>query len=200
MSLRNTRIILWVLVGLSAFVALALSLGYVQSKPQDRITGVAAIGGTFSMVNQKGEPVTEKTFLGKPTLMFFGFTHCPDICPTTMATMGIWLKELGNDASNVNMVFVTIDPERDTPEQITQFLSMYDERIVGLTGTHEQIKNIIKAYRIVTQRRDIENGAYIYDHTSSTYLMDANGQFTGTLDEKTNPQLAAEKIRKLIKS
>jgi protein SCO1 len=156
------------------------------------------IGGAFTLTNTKGEVVTQKTFLGKPTLMFFGFTHCPEICPTTLADMTLWLEELGADADKINAVFVTVDPERDTPKRMADYLMAFDKRIVGLTGTAEQTDAMRKAFQIYAKRISGDGENYNVDHTATVYLLNDIGQLTSTIDHHGGMAFAIPKIKKLI--
>lgn len=166
------------------------------------VAGVS-IGGPFTLVNHRGEAVTEKDYLGKHTLIFFGFTHCPDICPTTMNEIAFALDRLGDKAEDVNALFVTIDPERDDPEALGDYMELFDKRITGLTGTPEQIAGIAKAFRIFyaknisaeEQARPKEDRFYLMDHSSITYLMSPTGEFIRHYSYGTPAKVLADDIR-----
>ena len=142
-------------------------------------SGTALIGGPFTMLNHKSETVTEKIFEGRYTLYFFGYTFCPDVCPTELQVITAALKELGLDASKITPVFVSIDPERDTPKIIREYIANFDSRFVGLTGTPEQLAVMAKAFHIYykkeTDPKDAQN--YGMDHPSILYLMAPDGKF-----------------------
>lgn len=157
-----------------------------------------AIGGPFSLVDQRGEPVTERTFQGKPTLYFFGFTHCPDVCPTALFEMTERLRELGPDGDRINVVFVSVDPERDTPAQLALYLQSFDPRITGLSGTREAVDAIVKAYKIFVRRVPLEGGDYTLDHTASTFGADAKGRVRLLIGHSEERASALGKIRRLI--
>lgn len=140
-------------------------------------TTAPAIGGPFQLVDQNGAKVTDKDLLGKPSLVFFGFTFCPEVCPTTLLHMTKWLKELGPDADKLNVVYVTVDPQRDTSKQLKQYLTSFDPRIRGLTGSPGQIATITKNYHVYSKRVPLENGDYTMDHSTMIYMMDPAGQF-----------------------
>ena len=148
-------------------------------------TGTVKIGGTFELVNHKGEIVTDKNFLGKHLLMFFGFTNCPDVCPLSMNEVAQTLKLLEDKADQVQAVFISVDPERDTPKSLGNFVEAFDERITGLTGTIQQITKITKAYRIFFQKVTTKdkpappkaNTNYQVDHSAIMYLMSPAGKF-----------------------
>ncbi|OYX35813.1 MAG: SCO family protein [Caulobacterales bacterium 32-69-10] len=139
------------------------------------------IGGPFQLIDTERRPVTEASLLGKPTVVFFGFTFCPEVCPTTLAELTAALKTLGPDADKLNVVFVSVDPERDTPEQMKLYLSSFDPRIQGFTGTVEQVDRAAKAYRVYHRKVDTGEGGYTMDHTATIYLFDRRGQFVEPL-------------------
>lgn len=153
----------------------------------------------FTLISQNGKTVTEGFVIGKPSMMFFGFTHCPAICPGAMADMGIWLDKLGADASRINPIFVSVDPERDDIKRLKTFLKSYDKRIIGLTGTPEQVASAAKAYGIYYKKMPaMEDGDYMVDHSASIYLYDKNRKLVSTIDTMENRDVAFAKIKKLI--
>lgn len=160
----------------------------------------ASIGGPFALTDQHGATVTQADLQGHPTAMFFGYTFCPDVCPTTLFEMSGWLEELGPDADRLKVYFVTVDPERDTQEALEEYLSAFDPRIRGLTGTPAAIAEMIKAYRIYSRKVPLESGGYIMDHTASIYLLNSDAVFTGTVDYQENPDTALAKLRRLIEN
>ena len=125
--------------------------------------------------------MTEALFRDKPSAMFFGFTHCPDVCPTTLMEMGGWIEALGADADKLRFVFVTVDPERDTPEVMNDYVTAFSDRIVGVTGEPEEVHAMVKDYKIFSRKVPLEGGDYTMDHTASMILLDANGSFVGTI-------------------
>lgn len=159
--------------------------------------GIASVGGPFTLVDTRGATATEKDFLGKPTAYFFGFTHCPDVCPTTLYEMTTWLAELGADADRLNVVFVSVDPARDTPDALAEYMSAFDERMIGLTGSQEQIDAIAKAFRVYVRKVE-QDGGYTLDHTATVYLMDATGRFVGTIAYGESDEMALGKLKRLI--
>lgn len=159
--------------------------------------GIAEVGGPFQLLDTMGKPVTEQDLLGKPTVLFFGFTFCPEVCPTTLHELSGLMKELGPDADALNVVFVSVDPERDTPDQLREYLSLFDPRIRGFTGTEDQVERIAKAYRVYYQRVPLEGGGYTMDHTASVYLMNPEGRFTGTIAYGEAHDTALAKLTRL---
>ncbi|MCV0427091.1 MAG: SCO family protein [Roseibium sp.] len=162
------------------------------------IEPLAAIGGPFELVNGNGETVTDKTFAGKPTLIFFGFTFCPDVCPTTLSELQGWMDVLGDDAGKLNYAFVSVDPERDTPDVMRDYVAAFDERITPLTGSREQVDAIIKAYRVYAKKVPLDDGDYTMDHSAAVYLMDADNKFVGTIAYAEEEENALRKLRRLI--
>jgi protein SCO1/2 len=194
--MRIIRIILWVLV-----VAAAAAMAYLYIF-DDKITQVSGdkLGGEFSLVRQDGKPVTDKDLLGKPHAMFFGFTNCPEVCPTTLYEMSTWLEELGEDANGINVYFMTVDPERDTAEILADYLTSFDARITGITGNRKELEQTLRSYRVYFKRVELEDGDYSMDHTATIYLLDANGKFTGSISYGEDGKSAVAKLRKLLKS
>lgn len=183
------------------FLSAAIILGWWQvdgpGRPV-RTSGVADIGGPFTLIDHRGRQVTEKDFLGKPTLIFFGFTFCPDVCPTTLFEISNQLKKLGLDADKLQVLFITVDPERDTPEQMALYLQSFDPRIIGLSGTREQVDRAIAVYKVMARRVDQEGGSYTMDHTASVFMMDRNGRFAGMIDYHESEETALAKMRRLV--
>ncbi len=158
----------------------------------------SAIGGAFNLVDQSGKPFTEKELTGKPSLVFFGFTHCPDICPTKLFEITQMLDSLGTDAGKVNVVFITVDPERDTTELLSTYLGSFHAGIRGLTGTDEQVTQAMRAYRAFGRKVPLDGGGYTMDHTTLVYLMDKQGQFVSTFDVARDPAKAAQDLRRYL--
>jgi protein SCO1/2 len=158
------------------------------------------IGGPFELVDQESHTVTDKTFLGTPSVISFGYTSCPDVCPTTLMDLSNWLRALGSHADKLNVLFITIDPERDTPAHLREFLSSFDPRIRGLTGTKEQIAAVARGFRVYYKRVEEGDGTYSMDHTGAIYLMDKTGQFAAFLSLQTEDSVAIERLRRLAAS
>jgi protein SCO1/2 len=158
------------------------------------------IGGAFELVDQEGHSVTDKTFLGRPSVISFGYTSCPDVCPTTLMDLSNWLRALGSHADKLNVLFISIDPERDTPSHLREFLSSFDPRIRRLTGTKEQIAAVAREFRVYYKRVEESDGTYAMDHTGAIYLMDKTGQFVASLSFQTEDSVAIERLRSLAAS
>ena len=160
---------------------------------------VASIGGPFTLTDAAaGKTVTEADFKGTPNAFFFGFTFCPDVCPTTLAEAQGWIEELGADADKIDFAFISVDPERDTPEVMRDYVAAFDQRIRPLTGTRAQVDEIVKAYRVYAKRVDLDDGDYTMDHSASVFLMDADNRFVGTIAYGEAHGNAMAKLRRLI--
>ncbi|MFG1302464.1 SCO family protein [Xanthobacter sp. V3C-3] len=159
-------------------------------------TGTAAVGGPFRLTDADGKPVTEAALKGKPSLIFFGFTHCPDVCPTALFEMSEIFGALGPDADKAQAFFVSVDPERDTPEVLKSYLASFAPQIHGLTGTPEAVDQIKKEYRVYSRKVPLTAGDYTMDHTAVVYLMDKTGTFVAPFNSKRPPNEAAAELRR----
>jgi protein SCO1/2 len=139
------------------------------------VAAPAAIGGPFQLTDQAGRTVTEKNLLGRPTLVFFGFTHCPDVCPTSLFEISEVLRAMGKDADRINAYFISVDPERDTATAMKDYLSSFDPHLAGLTGNPDQVAKVISDYRVYAKKVPLKDGDYTMDHTALVYLMDRDG-------------------------
>lgn len=180
-----------------AFAALALA-GVATFAGLHMRWEVGGIGGPFVLIDHHGKSVTERSYLGKPTLVFFGFAFCPDVCPTTLFELTNRLKELGSEADRLNVAFVTVDPERDTPQQLALFLASFDPRITGLSGTPKNIFAAMRHYRIYARKVPLAGGDYTMDHTAAIYMMDSKGKFVGIMGYQEPEATARAKLRRLI--
>lgn len=199
MTPRNARL----LVVFSAFVGgLVLFLAGVflvaGRGPTTPTTWASAVGGPFELVDQDGRKVTDNDLKGKPTLIFFGFTHCPDICPTTLFDVSEVLRSLGRDADRVGAYFVTVDPERDTPEKMKDYLSSFDPRLHALSGSVPAIEAMEKVYRVYAKKVPLEGGDYTMDHSAIVYLMDKSGRFVAPFNLKRKPEESAADLRRYL--
>jgi len=187
------------LVVTSAFLAgLVIFLGvFLYATGQfGNAPGPSAIGGPFSLIDQHGKPVTDQDLKGHPALVFFGYTHCPDVCPTTLFDVSELLRALGPDAGRAAALFITVDPERDTAPVIKDYLSSFDPHLRGATGEPKAVEAAEKAYRVYAKKVPGENGDYSMDHTALVYLMDKQGRFVAPFSLKRRPEDAAAELRK----
>jgi protein SCO1 len=190
-----------ILLVFSAFLAgLVIFLGVILFTTQYQGTGggPSAIGGPFKLIDQDGKPITDQDFRGRPFLVFFGYTHCPDICPTTLFEMSEVLRVLGKDADQVNALFVTVDPERDTAAMMKDYLSSFDPHLRGATGDQKAIDAVEKAYRVYAKKVPTGNGDYSMDHTALVYLMDKQGRFVAPFKLDRKPEAAAADLRRYL--
>jgi protein SCO1 len=159
---------------------------------------VAAIGGPFELVDQNGRTVTERDLKGRPFLVFFGFTRCPDICPTTLFEVSEIMRALGKDADRVGALFITVDPERDTPAALKDYLSSFDPHLAGLTGEPAAVAAVAKAYRVYFKKVPLDQGGYTMDHTAIVYLMDKDGRFVSPFNLKRTTEAATADLRRYL--
>jgi protein SCO1 len=192
-----TVIVAGFLIGaLGGAAALILTRG--AAGPRVATTGTALIGGPFTLIGHDGKPVTDQAFRGKYMLVFFGFTHCPDICPTALFEVSEILRKLGPDAERTRALFVTVDPERDTPEKLKDYLSSFDPHVIGVTGDAAGIAAVAKAYRVYSKKVPLDGGGYTMDHTAIVYLMDKQGRFVAPFNLKRTPEAAAADLRRYL--
>jgi len=188
--------ILTTICGLTGSAAAAFGVFYVVSfGGAGHGAAAARIGGAFTLVDDTGVTVTEKTLAGKPYAMYFGYTFCPDVCPTTLLDMSRWIKKLGPDAEKLNYVFVSIDPERDTPKLMHTYLSSFDRHIRGFTGTPEQIA---KEYRVYYKKIPTDDGGYVMDHSAVIYLMSENDRLVTVIPYQEDDASVLAKLENLV--
>ena len=203
--MQTVRLVLWglvalIVIGMGAFAVQA----YLRGQSADQATlyeeSVAAVGGPFTLVRaDTGEMVTDADFADKPKAIFFGFTYCPDVCPTTLFELATYMEELGPLAENFHTLMVTFDPERDTPEFLDQYVSAFDDRIIGLTGDPANVDDVISNYRVYARRVELESGDYTMDHTASIFLMNAENELIGTIAYQESPETALPKLERLAR-
>jgi len=162
------------------------------------VTAPAAIGGPFQLTDQAGQTVTEKNLQGRPSLIFFGFTHCPDVCPTSLFEISEVLRAMGGDADRVNAYFVSVDPERDTAGAMKDYLSSFDPHLKGLTGDPEAVAKVISGFRVYAKKVPLKDGDYTMDHTALIYLMDRDGKFVAPFNLKRTPEEAAKDLKRYL--
>lgn len=163
-----------------------------------KVAQPAAIGGPFQLTDQHGKAVTDKNLKGKPTLIFFGYTHCPDVCPTSLFEMSEVLRAMGKDADKVNAVFISVDPERDTPATMKDYLSSFDPHLEGLSGDPAETAKVITSYRVYAKKVPTKDGDYTMDHTALIYLMDREGRFVSPFNLKRTPEEAAADLKRYL--
>ena len=184
-----------VILGTGAFLAL------VSRDTPRGAAGTAlasAIGGPFQLVDQNGKTVTDADLRGKWSLIYFGYIHCPDACPTALNDIAIALDQLGPKREAVRSVFITVDPERDTPEVLKEYVTSFDAQILALSGSAEEIARAAKAYRVYYAKHPEPGGDYSMDHSSVIYVMDPEGRFTASFTHQNTPEEIAERLKKLL--
>lgn len=196
------------------FVVVGGTLYYFFSKEKKRLEaekeaeanrgyGRPVVGGPFNLINDDGEPFTEKNLVGKWSILYFGFTHCPDICPDELDKLGLWLNSLKkNHGIEMQPIFVTCDPARDSPAVLKQYLKDFHPDIVGLTGTYDQVKSACKQYRVYfSTPPDVKPGQdYLVDHSIFFYLMDPEGQFVEAMGRNYDEKSGVDKIIEHVKT
>lgn len=159
-----------------------------------------AFGAPFTLVDQNNAPITEQAFRGQPTAIFFGFTHCPEVCPTTLFEMDGWLKSLGDEGKDIQAYFISVDPERDTPEILKAYVSNVSDRIAGITGEPDKVAAMAKSFGIYWKKVPLDGGDYTLDHTASVLLLDRTGDFFGTIAYGEAQDAAMAKLKRLADS
>jgi len=198
MTVRTSHI----LMVLSAFLAgLVIFLGvflFATGHLGGGGPGPSAIGGPFNLIDQDGKQITDADLKGKPFLVFFGYTHCPDVCPTRLFDLSEMMHALGKDADRANALFISVDPERDTPAVMKDYLSSFDPHLRAATGGEKAIDAAEKAYRVYAKKVPGEHGDYSMDHTALVYLMDKQGRFVAPFSLKRRPEESAADLRKYM--
>jgi protein SCO1/2 len=193
MTKGSFRIVLWIAAFLAGATASMGVILLANERPR-----TVAIGGPFQLIDQDGRTVTEQALLGRPSLVFFGYTHCPDVCPATMYDISQIMQALGPDADRARAVFITVDPERDTQPVLKDYMSSFDPHITGLTGDLDAITAVAKEYRVYFRKVATEGDDYGMDHTAITYLMDKDGRFVAPFNVKRSTADAAAELRKYL--
>jgi len=199
--MKKLRLALWGLVIVALFSIGVLAVLPFMRPEADAAAGPtpgASLGGAFTLVDQDGAPVTEDVFRGKPSVTLFGFTHCPDVCPTGLSDMAKWQEQLGTDADKLRFVFVTVDPERDTPAMMRDYVRAFSDNLVGVSGPPEAVHAMVKDYKIFSRKVPLDGDDYTMDHTASMILQDASGNFVGTIDPSEPRDTGLAKLKRLV--
>lgn len=192
-GIARFRIVLWTLVILAALVATAL---YFFKPP---VTPIGVTGAPFTLNSTKGGTFTQADLKGTPSLVFFGYTFCPDVCPTTMADISNWRQELGIGEDKLRTIFVTVDPDRDTKDVLTQYLAAFDPKATGLVGNADQTEAAKASFGVFSEKAPPDkNGNYLVNHTATLFLVGKNGEFEGTIDYGESKETAEAKIKRLV--
>ncbi|MBJ3784704.1 SCO family protein [Devosia sp. MSA67] len=184
---------LWLLIGAAAIIATA-----AWYWPGQQTLDIADYGGgSYALVDHRGNPFTPESLIGQPALLFFGYTNCPDVCPITLGQIAAWFEELGADAKDVGAYLVTVDPARDTAPALADYLSWAGNRVTGVTGSPDQVSSLMKAWHVTAEQVPGLDGSYTVDHTASVFLVDAGGRFRGTIAYLEAWDTAVAKLRRL---
>lgn len=198
MTLKRVRIFVWVLVALASAGLAFLLLRPAQDSSAGRtMVTESSFGGPFTLVGSDGRPFPSSRLAGKPYAIFFGFTHCPDVCPNTLGRLVKLRGDLGNGEDAFNIVFVSVDPDRDTPGQVATYADAFGGPVIPLTGSPAQVEQVKKQYGIFSEKVPVEGGDYTVDHTATVLLFDRNGEFVATIspDEANAPAL--DKLKRI---
>ena len=196
--MRRVRIILWILVALALVAFAFLMLRPVHEMPtQQQPLAISSIGGPFTLTGSDGKTFSSTALAGKTHAIFFGFTHCPDVCPTTLARMVRLRQQLGAGDRPFEILFVTVDPERDGPAEVGKYAELFNSPVTGLTGSPPQIAQVKKQFGIFSQKVPDSSGGYSVDHTSTVLLFDRKGDFGGTIAPEEGDKAALAKLKRI---
>lgn len=179
------------------FALMAAVIGWLAFDWYSARAGGEPFGEPFALTDGSGQPITEKAFQGHPSLVFFGFTHCPEVCPTTLVEMDSLLKKLGDEGKNIRAFFVTVDPERDTPEIAGRYVSNVSDRIIAISGDPKKVEQMVRDFKIYFKKVPTEGGDYTMDHTASVVMLNSAGDFFGTIAYEENSETALAKLKRL---
>lgn len=200
MNLRKLRLALW---GLVAIVGIGVGLFLMLSKPAKAPIGEVrtttfqeTIGGDWALVDAQGTRFGSENLAGRPHAVFFGFTHCPDICPNTLSRLARLRKDLGEDSFDI--VFISVDPQRDGPEEVGKYADLFGTPVIGLTGSESQIQTVMEKFGVAREIVELDGGGYTVDHTANVFLFDRDGDFTVTISPEEGREPALEKLRRIV--
>jgi protein SCO1/2 len=198
--MKGLRISLWIAAFVLAGVLVWLTLTVTRQQP---MVAEGPFGVPFRLTAQDGQAITEQAFRDKPTAVFFGFTHCPEVCPTTLFELNGWLHKVDPDGTKLNGFFVSVDPERDTPDVLNQYISNVSDRIKGISGAPADVQAMVKGFNVYAKKVPVDEanpqGDYTMDHTASVFLLNEGGRFAGTISYGEDPETAQKKLANLIK-
>ena len=194
MKLKTSIIILAGCFGIFLFIMLPIILS-IQDKKEDNVASYT--GSSFTLTDVNNNPITEKSFQGPVTALFFGFTHCPDICPMTLNKLNIISEQLKKENKSLKVFFISIDPERDTPEVMRDYLSSFGDQFIGITGEPEKIFKLSQSWSIVSQKIFSENGEYTVNHSSPVILL-KDGKYVATIRQQDDIKKSLKKIKKYL--
>jgi protein SCO1/2 len=193
--MRTLRYALWALVAVAGLLFGAL---LVIPDNEPGLAPGESFGKPFALIDHNGEPITQAAFRGQPTAVFFGFTHCPEICPTTLYELNGWMEKLGPDGEALAAFFVSVDAERDTPDLLKQYVTAISGRIVGITGQPADVAAMLEGFHVYAKKVPLDDGDYTMDHTAAIFLLDSSGNFVGTIGYDEDPDNALAKLKRLV--
>ena len=193
----SARWVLWLLVGIVGALGLALA-GHRVPAPDPAGTYATAFGGPFTLTAPDGTIVSDRTLAGRPYAIYFGYTRCPDVCPTTLARLARLRQQLGRDGGKLAIIFVSVDPGHDKPVDIGRYVALFGTPILGLSGTPAQLARIEKGFGVYVRKVPQAGGDYTIDHTATVYLIGPRGEFVTTIDHDESDTAALEKLRRLV--
>ena len=195
--MNSTRAL--IILSLSVLIATGLLLfNIINKNAQTEYSSTAKLGIPFELIDSNGNEITEKAFIGSPTALFFGFAHCPDVCPLTLHRISLLMEKLGKKQNKLNVYFITLDPERDTWKFLNEYLTTFNDGIVGITGESKKIKALAKSWGIHSKKVSSEGENYLIDHTGLIILLDKNGNFLNTIDYKDDFELSLKVIKSIL--
>jgi len=198
MTARTSQILLILAAFVTGMVVFTVVFLYATGNFGGAGLGASAIGGPFKLIDQDGKTISDADMKGRPFLVFFGYTRCPDVCPTTLFEVSEIMHALGKDADRAGALFITVDPERDTPAVMKDYLSSFDPHLRGATGDRAAIEAAEKIFRVYAKKVPTTNGDYTMDHTALVYLMDKQGRFVAPFSLKRRPEDAAAALRRYL--
>lgn len=199
--MRGRRTVILGLGGAAVAVAYMLGLGAWRMRggaAPDSVLPLPFREMRWQLVDHNGRAVRPQDWLGRPAMVFFGFTWCPDVCPTTLSEISGWLDDLGTDGDPLTVALISVDPERDTPQVLADYLSNFDDQIIGLTGPADQIARVAEDFRITYRKVPRDEGDYTMNHSAGVYLFHADGRFASIIDFHEDRRFALPKIRRIL--
>jgi len=199
MKINSVRAL--IIVGFSILILSLISLllpSILKKNFQTQYSSEAKLGSSFELIDSNGNKITEAAFVGSPTVLFFGFTHCPTVCPLALHRLSLLIEKLGKDQNKLKAYFITLDPERDTWKVLNKYLTGFNNRIIGITGESEKIKILAKSWGIYSKKVPLDGDNYSIDHTALIFLLKNNGNFLKTIDFEDDFELSLKEIKKLL--
>ena len=200
MKINSVRALIIVGFSILTLSLIGLFLPVILKKDlQTHYSFGAKLGVPFELIDSNGNKITESAFVGSPTILFFGFTHCPNVCPIALHRLSLLIEKLGEDQNKLNVYFITLDPERDNWKILNNYLSVFNNRIIGITGESKKIEALTKSWGVYSKKVPLDGENYTIDHTSLIFLLKSDGNFLKTIDFEDDFELSLKEIKKLLK-